>query len=86
MSNVTLPPEIRDELARHPGEPLRIIDPKTKEAFVIMEAGLFDRISGTAYDDSPWTDEEKQQLALEAGKSIGWDEMQEYDSYPGAVK
>ena len=34
-----------------------------------------------AYDDSPWTDEEKALLAAESGQAIGWDEMTEYDDY-----
>jgi hypothetical protein len=86
MSIVTMSPELRDELARHPGQPLRLVDPETNTAFVVMEAKFFDRISAGAYDDSPWTDDEKDRLALEAGKSIGWDEMGEYDSFPGEVK
>ena len=34
------------------------------------------------YDGSPWTPEEADALALEAGRSLGWEEMDEYD-YPG---
>jgi hypothetical protein len=34
------------------------------------------------YDDSPWTDEEMEFLAWEAGKLAGWEEMDEYDNYP----
>ena len=31
------------------------------------------------YDDSPWTREELQALAWEAGKHAGWEDMVEYD-------
>lgn len=31
------------------------------------------------YDDSPWTPEELQALAWEAGRRTGWEEMDEYD-------
>jgi hypothetical protein len=31
------------------------------------------------YDDSPWTEAELLELAWEAGKRVGWDEMHEYD-------
>jgi hypothetical protein len=34
------------------------------------------------YDDSPWTREELHALAWEAGKSLGWDDMDEYDDVP----
>ena len=34
------------------------------------------------YDDSPWTSEELLALAWEIGKHAGWEEMDEYDSFP----
>jgi hypothetical protein len=40
----------------------------------------YDRL--TEYDDSPWTAEEMDALAWEAGQSAGWDEMNEYNHYP----
>ena len=33
------------------------------------------------YDDSPWTEEELHALAWEAGLSIGWEAMDEYDDF-----
>ena len=35
------------------------------------------------YDDSPWTREELQALAWEAGKHAGWEDMDEYDNDSG---
>lgn len=35
----------------------------------------------TMIDDSPWTDEEMELLAWEAGKDAGWEEMDDYDHY-----
>jgi hypothetical protein len=40
---------------------------------------VYDRLKG--YDDSPWTDEERDALAWEAGQSAGWDDMDDYDHY-----
>ena len=34
------------------------------------------------YDDNPWTREELQSLAWDAGKHIGWEDMDEYDDAP----
>ena len=34
------------------------------------------------YDDSPWTKDEMQAIAWEAGKALGWEEMDEYDDLP----
>jgi len=31
------------------------------------------------YDDSPWTDEEIELLAWEAGAQAGWEDMDDYD-------
>ena len=56
-------------------------DPKTKQEFVLVRANVFERLQ-EIYDDSPWTDEEMELLAWEAGKTIGWEEMDEYDQYP----
>jgi hypothetical protein len=86
MSNPVLSPELRTALAQQAGRPLRLVDPETNKEYVLVSAALFDRLVDPAYDDSPWTDDEKSALAAEAGKAIGWDEMTEYDNYPGAPK
>jgi hypothetical protein len=39
----------------------------------------YERMKEDEYDDSAWTKEELQALAWEAGKSIGWEDMDEYD-------
>ena len=57
-----------------------MIDPGTQEMFVVIRRDLYDHL--TDYDDSPWTDEEMELLAWEAGKHAGWEDMDEYDHYP----
>jgi hypothetical protein len=39
-------------------------------------------LTGDEYDDSPWTAEERDALAWEAGKHAGWEDMDEYDDDP----
>jgi hypothetical protein len=34
------------------------------------------------YDDTPWTKEELHALAWQAGKRVGWEDMDEYDDPP----
>ena len=85
MSKTLLPPELSAALARQPGRPLRVTDPATNIEYVIVPAELADRLTA-AYDDSPWTDEEKLLLAARAGSAIGWDDMGEYDDYPDVPK
>jgi hypothetical protein len=59
--------------------PPRIVNPRTNETFVLLRLDEFERLKGDQYDDSPWTREELEALAWEAGKSLGWDDMHEYD-------
>lgn len=48
--------------------------------FLAWQSELAER-QAQLYDDSPWTPEEADALALEAGTSLGWDAMDEYDDY-----
>jgi hypothetical protein len=62
--------------------PPRVVNPRTKEAFVLLRVEEYKRLKDGEYDDSPWTREELHALAWEAGKHAGWDEMDEYDQVP----
>ena len=61
----------------------RVLNPQTRETFVLVPLMEYERlIKEEKYDDSPWTDEERELLAWEAGKLAGWEDMDEYDHYP----
>ncbi len=62
--------------------PPRIVNLRTREAFVLLRADEYQRLNEDEYDDSPWTREELQAFAWEAGKRAGWEEMDEYDDLP----
>jgi hypothetical protein len=74
--------QLSDELHRaviaSGGQPLRLVDPQTQEAFVLVRADQFDRLNELAYDASPWTDEEMDLLAAEDADRLGWDGMEAY--------
>ena len=72
------------ELENQESAPPRIVNPRTKETFVLLRADEYNRLKENEYDDSPWTREEIDALAWETGKEAGWDEMDEYD-YADAV-
>ncbi len=57
----------------------RLVNPRTNETFVLLPVAEFERLKACEYDDSPWTSAELQSLAWEAGKSAGWEDMDEYD-------
>jgi hypothetical protein len=59
--------------------PPRIVNPQTKETFVLLRVEEYQRLTELEYDDSPWTREELQALAWERVKREDWDE---YDNLP----
>ena len=62
--------------------PPRVVNPRTKETFVLLRVDEYERLKEDEYDDSPWTREELQALAWAAGKQVGWEDMDEYDDAP----
>ena len=59
--------------------PPRVVNPRTKETFVLLRVDEYERLKEDEYDDSPWTREELQALAWERIKHEDWDE---YDDLP----
>src|SRR5262249_42078785 len=57
----------------------RLVNPRTKEVFVLLRVDDFQRLKEDEYDDSPWTREELQALAWVRIKDEVWDE---YDDLP----
>jgi hypothetical protein len=62
--------------------PLRLINPHTKEAYILLPVREYERLKADEYDDTPWTKDELQALAWEAGKNMGWDDVDDYDDAP----
>jgi hypothetical protein len=54
--------------------PPRVVNPRTKETFVLIELAEYERLKDQEYDDSPWTPEELQALAWNAAETTGWEE------------
>ncbi len=59
--------------------PPRVVNPRTKETFVLLRVDEYKRLAEDEYDDSPWTREELQALAWERVQHEDWDE---YDDLP----
>lgn len=49
-------------------EPVQLIDPVSRETFVLVPAAVYERLR--AYDAGPWTDDEMDVLAAEAGEML----------------
>jgi len=75
---IELTEELRKALREQTDEPLRLIDPITQEAFVLLRAADYARLKEEEYDTSPWTDEEMDLLAAEDADSLGWEGMEVY--------
>jgi hypothetical protein len=54
------------ELAKPGATPPRVVNPQTKETFVLLPVEAYQRLTGEEYDDSPWTREELEALAWSA--------------------
>ncbi len=59
--------------------PPRVVNPRTKETFVLLRLDEYQRLKEQEYDDSPWTREELEALAWEAAEQTDWEE---YDDPP----
>jgi hypothetical protein len=76
---IELTEQQRQALEHPESTPPRVVNPQTKETFVLLRVDEYERLKVDEYDDSPWTREELHALAWEAGKPFGWDDMNEYD-------
>jgi hypothetical protein len=62
-----------------------VMSERTKQQIRDLEDEEYERLKKEdEYDDSPWTKEELQALAWEAGKSLGWEDMDDYDALYGS--
>jgi len=59
--------------------PPRVVNPRTKETFVLLRIDEYERLKEDEYDDSPWPREELQALAWEVAERTDWEE---YDDVP----
>ncbi|HEX5103656.1 MAG TPA: hypothetical protein VFV87_07600 [Pirellulaceae bacterium] len=72
--------EQQAQAVEHPDDfPPRVVNPRTKETFVLLRAAEYERLKEQEYDDSPWTREELQALAWERVKH---EDRDEYDALP----
>ncbi|HET6573049.1 MAG TPA: hypothetical protein VFG68_05565 [Fimbriiglobus sp.] len=81
MSTTT--PTLTDEQSRavaaQPGEPLRLIDPVTNRAYVLLRADLYDKVRELLQGFSP----PDAYPAIDRAFATGWDDprMDDYDRY-----
>jgi hypothetical protein len=65
---IELTPEQRQAMAAE--QPPRLLDSETGKRYVLVSEEVYERLTELLYDDSPWTDEEMDLLAEEAGELL----------------
>lgn len=82
--------ELTDEqvqaMANPEVNPPRLVNPRTRETFVLLRADEYERLRADGYDDSPWTREELQAVAWETSRRAGWDDTDDDDADDAAGK
>ena len=53
-------------LGKPEATPPRVVNPQTQEIFVLLPLAEYGRLLDGEYDESPWTDEERDLLRSEA--------------------
>ena len=78
--------ELTREQARAIGQvgqqPATVIDPATQTAYVLLRREVYDRLTKDEYDTGPWTDEERDALAVEVDAMLDDDMAIEDESFP----
>jgi hypothetical protein len=75
---IKLTDEQLNELAKPEDTPPRVVNPRTHETFILLPVSEYERLKADEYDDSPWSRDELQALAWDAGERSGWEEY--YDA------
>ncbi len=85
--SIPLTEPLQQALDEQPGEPLRLVDPRTQAAYVLIRADLYERVRALV-EEEDLTPEEKLFLLAESGRRAGWDapEMGDYDNYDESRK
>jgi hypothetical protein len=63
-------------LERPEATPLRLVNPKTQQYFVLLPEEQYAQLA--SYDSGPWSDEEQDMLRAEALDALGWEGMEAY--------
>ena len=71
---ITLSKELQQAIQEADEQPVRLVNPETNVEYVVLPAEIFNRMQGVFYDTDPLTPEERHQLLVRVGLSVGWDD------------
>lgn len=77
MSSMAVTIELTDDQMRalsqpHPHPP-QVVNPRTREAYVLLRVDQYKKLTEDLYDDSPWTREELESVARQTAERSAWD-------------
>lgn len=75
---IELNDELRQIVNATPDEPVELVDPITKQTFVLLKTEVYDRLKELQYDDSPWTAAEMSAMAGMAFSKLDDTDYSEY--------
>ena len=80
---IELNDEQRQAVSEYPDEPLRLMDATTQQAYVLVQAEVYDRLKGLLYEDGEYPTSESYPLVDEVLAKEGWDDpiMDVYDDF-----
>jgi hypothetical protein len=76
------PRTVAPSASSSPPIPNAVVNPRTKETFVLVRVDEYERLKEDENDDSPWTREELQALAWEVAERTDWDDCDEAPEKP----
>ena len=71
---IALSKELQQAIQEADEQPVRLVNPETNVEYVVLPAEIFNRMQGVFYDTDPLTPEERHQLLVRVGLSVGWDD------------
>ena len=77
---IELTPEQRQAVSECGATPPVLVDPETHTEYLLVRRDVYNLLTDPDFDASPWTPEEREALAWEAGKHAGWEDMNEFDT------
>ena len=76
---IELTEPLRAAVEEHRGEPVRVVNPRTNEQYVLLRAEIYEKMK-SLFADGPLSDAERSAIIAGAWKRAGWDDpaMDEY--------
>ncbi len=81
--SLELPEPFQKALDAQPGQPLRVVDPRTQDNYVVLRADLFERLNGLSQEET-FDIREAYPLMDAVAASEGWDDpaLDSYNELP----